>query len=63
MADGDKSEARCVTMYPQEWDAVDLAAESRGLVTARGPNTSQMLRQIIREWQEARESKDASQPS
>jgi hypothetical protein len=50
-------------MYPQEWDAVDLAAESRGLVTARGPNTSQMLRQIIREWQEARESKDASQPS
>ena len=50
MSEGDRVEARNVSMYPQEWEAVDLMAETRGLVTARGPNTSQMLRQIVREY-------------
>lgn len=45
-----RAEARSVSLYPSEWDAVDRAAQLRGLVTARGPNTSQMLRQIIREY-------------
>ena len=50
---GTRAEVRTVSMYPGEWEAVDLAATRRGIVTARGPNTSQMLRQIIREWAQA----------
>lgn len=51
MSKNKRVEARNVSMYPEEWEAVDQAAHERGFVTGRGPNTSLMLRQIIREWQ------------
>lgn len=44
-------EGRNVTMLPTQWDVVDEFATNNGLITARGPNTSQALRQIVREWQ------------
>lgn len=50
MVKGDRVVVRGVSLYPQEWEAVDQAAESRGFITALGPNTSQMLRQIVREY-------------
>ena len=46
----ERVEPRNVGMYPSEWEAVDRAAAAAGLVTARGPNTSQMLRAIVRKW-------------
>lgn len=42
--------ARNVSMYADEWAAVDDVAMRNGLVTARGANTSLMLRQIVRSW-------------
>jgi hypothetical protein len=52
MADRDRVEARNVSMYPDEWEAVDQAAARLGFLTSRGPNTSLMLRQIVRGWRE-----------
>jgi len=50
MSDRDRVEARSVSMYPDEWEAIDTAACEEGFVTRRGPNTSLMLRQILRKW-------------
>jgi hypothetical protein len=44
----EKTERRNVTMYPAQWEGVDAEAQRRGYVTARGPNTSLMLRQIVK---------------
>jgi hypothetical protein len=47
---GERVETRNVSMYPNEWEAIDQAAERAGMVTAKGANTSGMLRQIVRGW-------------
>lgn len=43
-------EGRNVTMLPAQWAVVDAFAEDNEMVTVRGPNTSQALRQILNEW-------------
>lgn len=46
----DRAEGRNVSLYPEEWEMIDRAANERGFTTARGPNTSMMLRQIVRRY-------------
>jgi hypothetical protein len=59
MSERERVEARNVSMYPDEWEAIDRAAGEQGFVTSRGPNTSLMLRQIVRSWQQAQRPQPA----